>query len=124
MALGAGRGRQSRAKLLTEALLLSLIAGVVGMAMVYALLDPLMTVAEMPMPEDLVAGHPVFAYCVGVSLAMSVVFSLLPALKIDARQPGSGAGQAATPAGRPRFNLVLLSMQIALSTTLLTGASC
>jgi predicted permease len=122
MALGAGRARVAR-QLLTEALLLSLVAGVLGMAMVYALLDPLMTVAEMQMPEVWAPDIKVFAYCVAVSLAMSIVFSLLPALRSTRVSLAHGTGLAATPARRPRFNLVLLSMQIALSMAGLTGAS-
>jgi predicted permease len=122
MALGAGRARVAR-QLLTEALLLSLFAGVLGLAMVYALLDTLMTVAEMPMPEVWTPDIKVFAYCVVVSLSMSIVFSLLPALRSTRVSLAHGAGLAATPAARPRFNLVLLSMQIALSMALLSGAS-
>jgi putative ABC transport system permease protein len=122
MALGAGRARVAR-QLLTEALVLSLVGGVLGLAMVYALLDTLMAIAEMPMPEIWTPDINVFAYCVGVSLAMSIVFSLLPALRSTRVSLVHGAGLAATPATRPRFNLALLSMQIALSTALIAGAS-
>jgi predicted permease len=122
MALGAGRARVAR-QLLTEALLLSAVAGVLGMTMVYVVLDTLMAVAEMPMPEVWTPDITVFAYCVGVSLAMSIVFSLVPALRSTRVSLAHGAGKAATPAGRPRFNLALLAMQIALSTALLVGAS-
>jgi putative ABC transport system permease protein len=122
MALGAGRARVAR-QLLTEALLLSVCAGVLGMTMVYALLDTLMAVAEMPMPEVWTPDIKVFAYCVGVSLSMSIVFSLLPALRSTRISLLHGTGQAATPPGRLRFNLMLLTFQIALSTSLLTGAS-
>ena len=121
MALGAGRARVAR-QLLTEALLLSAIAGVLGMTMVYVLLDTLMSVAEMPMLEVWTPDVTVFAYCIGVSLSMSIVFSLLPALR-STRVSLAHTGHAATPAGRPRFNLALLAMQIALSTALLVGAS-
>src|SRR6185295_18581759 len=103
--------------------LLSAVAGVFGMTMVYALLDTLMAVAEMPMLEVWTPDLKVFAYCVAVSLAMSIVFSLVPALRSTRVSLAHGAGKAATPAGRPRFNLALLAMQIALSTVLLVGAS-
>jgi len=122
MALGAGRARVAR-QLLTEALLLSAVAGGLGMTLVYIMLDTLMAVAEMPMPEVWTPDIKVFAYCLGVSLAMSIVFSLLPALRSTRVSLAHGAGKAATPAGRPRFNLALLALQIALSTALLVGAS-
>lgn len=122
LALGAGRARVAR-QLVTEILLLTVVACGLAMTMVYALLDTLMRVAEMPMPEVWTPDTTVFGYCVGVSLIMSVTFSLLPALRSTRVSLSPGAGQAATPAGRLRLNLVLLTAQIALSTSLLTGAS-
>jgi predicted permease len=121
MAIGASRARVAR-QLLTEALLLSVVAGVLGMAMVYLTLDTLMTVAEMPMPEIWAPDIKVFAYCIGVSLAMSLVFSLVPAMRSTKVSLAHGLGVSA-PGRKLRFNLVLLATQIALSTSLLTGAS-
>jgi predicted permease len=122
MALGAGRARVAL-QLVTEALVLAACGGALGMAMVYALIDPLMTVAEMPAPEMWTPDIKVFAYCIAASLAMLIVFSLLPSLRLTRVSLAHGAGQAATPTRRPRFNLVLLTAQIALSMALLTGAS-
>ena len=93
------------------------------MTMVYVVLDTLMAVAEMPMPEVWTPDVKVFAYCVGVSLAMSIVFSLVPACGRHGSAWRTARARPATPAGRPRFNLALLAMQIALSTALLVGAS-
>ena len=122
LALGAGRGRVAR-QLVTESLLLSIVAGVCALGIVYAVLDPLMQLAEMPARDIWAPNATVFAYCAAVSLLMSVAFSLLPALRSTRVSLAQGAGLAATPSGRMRVNLVLLSTQIALSTSLLTGAS-
>ena len=122
LALGAGRGRVVR-QLVTESLLLSVAAGVIAIAVVYAALDLLMHVAEMPARDVWEPNAGVFAYCAAVSLLMSITFSLLPALRSTRVSLAHGAGLAATPSGRMRFNLALLTTQIALSTSLLTGAS-
>src|SRR6185436_18058501 len=116
LALGAGRGRVAR-QLVTESLLLSIVAGVCGLGVVYAVLDPLMQMAEMPAKDIWAPNATVFAYCAAVSLLMSVAFSLLPALRSTRVSLAQGAGLAATPSGRMRVNLVLLSTQIALSTS-------
>ena len=120
IALGAGRGRVVR-QLVAEALLLTVVAGALAMAAVFALLDTLMRISEMGLREVWTPNVAVYAYCVGVSLVMSVTFSLMPALRTTRVSLASGAGQTAT-APRLRFNLVLLTTQIALSVSLLTGA--
>ncbi|HEX5216432.1 MAG TPA: ABC transporter permease [Vicinamibacterales bacterium] len=122
LALGAGRSRIAR-QLITEAVLLSTVAGVLGLALVYAVLDPLMRISEMPTRDVWAPDAAVFTYCVGTSLLMSFAFSLLPALRSTRIGLATGDGRTATPAGRLRFNLALLTAQIALSTSLLSCAS-
>lgn len=122
LALGAGTARVAR-QLVTESLLLSVLAGAAALAMVYALLDSMMQVAEVPARDMWAPNVAVFAYCATVSVLMSLTFSLLPALRSTRVSLAHGAGLGATPSGRMRFNLVLLTTQIALSTALLTGAS-
>ena len=121
LALGAGRARIVR-QLVTESLVLTVIAGTLGMVLVFALLDTLMRVSEMPMREVWTPNLTVYAYCVLVSLVMSFVFGLVPALRTTRVSLSHGAGHAATPV-RLRFNLALLTTQIALSAFLLTGAA-
>lgn len=120
IALGAGRGRVVR-QLVTEALLLTAVAGVLAMGLVYALLDTLMRVSEMELRVVWTPNATVYAYCVTVSLVMSVAFSLMPALRSARAGLSNGAGQTVTPP-RLHFNLALLTTQIALSVALLTGA--
>ena len=121
LALGAGRGRVVR-QLVTESVLLTLVAGGLAMVLVFALLDTLMRVSEMPMREVWTPNLTVYAYCVLVSLAMSLVFGLLPSLRSTRVSLSHGIGQSTTPV-RLRFNLALLTTQIALSASLLTGAA-
>lgn len=121
LALGAGRARVVR-QLVTESVLLTFVAGSLAMVLVFALLDTLMQISEMPMPEVWTPNLTVYAYCVLVSLTMSLAFGLLPALRSTRVSLAHGVGQASTPV-RMRFNLALLTTQIALSASLLTGAA-
>ena len=122
LALGASRGRVVR-QLVTEALLLSMVAGALSLVVVYNLRGLLMTLSEIGAPEAWALDTNVFLYCFGVAALTSLVFGLTPALRTTKVSLTLGAGHGATPGGRLRFNTALLSVQIALSVSVLTGAS-
>jgi putative ABC transport system permease protein len=121
LALGAGRGRVVR-QLVTESILLTLVAGSFAMVLVFALLGTLMRISELPMPEVWTPNLTVYGYSVLAALAMSLTFGLLPALRSTRVSLAHAVGQSSTPV-RLRFNLALLTTQIALSASLLTGGA-
>jgi len=122
LALGASRARIVR-QLLTEALLLSLVAGAASLLLTYTLSGVLMTVSETRSPELWTPGPAVSVFCFATSALMSVFFGLAPALRSTRVSLVLGAGRTATPAGRLAHGLVLLTTQIALSLSLVAGAS-
>ncbi len=121
LALGAGRSRIIR-QLLAETFTLTLVAALVAMALVYALLDAMMTVSEVGSKDVWMPDLTVYAYCILVSLTMGVAFSVLPAWRLTRTSLNQGIAHTATP-GRLRYSLALLTGQVALSVTVLTGAA-
>jgi predicted permease len=126
-ALGASRGRIIR-QLITETLLLALLAGASGMLLAFWGTRALTALAPADVVRLAGAGIDggVLAFTVGVSLATSLVFGLVPALhasKVDladaVRQGGTGA---VTGARTIRTRGLLVVGEIALAVVLLTGA--
>jgi predicted permease len=126
-ALGASRGRLVRL-LITESLLLALVAGYLGMVLAYwgarALIA--LTPSDVVRLADPGIDRGVLTFTVAVSLATSVLFGLVPALhasRVDLiealKQGGSGAG---TGARMVRTRGMLVVAEIALAVVLLTGA--
>jgi predicted permease len=126
-ALGAGRARLVR-QLLTESAVLSLIAGVLGLALAYWGIKGLVMLApkDLPRLDEVAVDGTVLAFTLAVSLIAGVLFGAAPALRVsrvelnDALREG-GRGQS----GGKRLRLVrsrLTVLEVAFSMILLTGA--
>jgi putative ABC transport system permease protein len=129
-ALGASGGRIVR-QLLVESLLLGLGGGVAGAAVAFVALDAL----RGALPEILLNTQPnidqlgvdglTLVFTLLLSIATSVVFGLVPALKTsrprlqDGLKESAGAGGSA---GSRRLRATLVIAEVALSAVLLVGA--
>jgi len=128
-ALGAGRARIVR-QLLTESILLALIACPIGIGIAYWLLDIILaSIPEGDMPYYFVfeINGPVLLYTVLIALVTGVVFGLAPALQAARgdlqgalKDGGRGAGEGAS---KQRLRTGLAVAEVALSVVLLVGAA-
>ena len=126
MALGAGRFRLIR-QMLTEAVLLSLTGGALGLTFAFAAMKVLTELVPEGLPSttkpEIDARLLLFAFA--LSLATGVIFSLIPALQAarasvnDALKQGGRSG-ADRRGSKTRDALVVLEVAVAL--VLLTGA--
>ncbi len=126
-ALGAGRGRIAR-QLIAESLLLALVAGVCGILLASWGVRALVALS----PSDVVRlteiriDWGVLAFTLGISLATSVFFGLVPALhasKVDLMDAVKQGGARSVVGGRAvRTRGLLVVAEVALAVVLLTGA--
>jgi putative ABC transport system permease protein len=126
-AVGASRGRIIR-QLITESLLMALVAGVAGLILAVWGSAALVALAPTNVPrlaETSIDGW-VLVFTLGVSVVASLLFGLAPALHAsrvdlnDALKQGGGRALVGGGAGRIRGALVVA--EIALSVVLLAGA--
>ena len=128
LSLGASRPRLIR-QLLTEGLLLAIVAGALGMALAYWAQGVLWSQRPPGLAADAVDLRPdlrVLGFTLGVSLLTAVLFGLLPAwrssrpdLASELKQRGGGSGF-----GSHLWSLrnMLVSLQVAVSLCVLIGA--
>jgi putative ABC transport system permease protein len=126
-ALGAGRWRIAR-QFLTESVLLSLLGGVLGIAVAYGGLKLFVAIspAWFPRIREIALDTRTLGFTVLLSLATGLVFGVVPALQspgpglIETMNEGSrGAG---TGRQRQRLRSTLVVLEISAALTLLTGA--
>src|SRR6059058_5562350 len=130
MALGATRASVLRL-FVFESVLLSLLAGIVGALLAWRLvpLVPKLASNFLPIEEGSATAIslPVLGFTIGLSLLTGILMGLYPALQssrgdiVDALKEG-GRGTAGS-VRQQRFRKLLVGAQVALSVTLLAGAS-
>jgi predicted permease len=125
LALGAGRARLTR-QLLTEGLALGLAGGMIGVLLGYWARDVipnLLLPSWAPGRFSAAFDLRVLALTVGVTIATSVLFSLVPiwqAARVDVQSSLKDGGRAMTHAMRGRS---LVVFQVSFSVVLLIGAA-
>jgi putative ABC transport system permease protein len=125
LALGANRSRLFR-QLLTESILLALIAGLAGLGLAYGLNCALQSISlpvGAPVSVDVHLDARVLAFTAGVTLLAAVLFGLAPAFRTIRSSPSLQGGPSARVVGTSRLGSILVGAQIALSLLLLIGAS-
>ena len=127
IALGAARWRIFR-QLLTESLLLAILAGGIGLLVGIATSRLLVAFGpdSVPRLDEVTFDRHVLAFAVVVSLLSAFMFGLIPALQVSRQRPAETLRDAARGASggarRQRVRSALTIAEVALSVALLIGA--
>jgi predicted permease len=128
VALGAGR-RQVIQQLLTESVILSVMGGVLGIALAYGgvkAIIALMPEYSVPHEAVIAINLPVLGFAVAASVLTGILFGLAPALQLSSPNQATflkaaGRDSGAGAAGH-HLRDVLIVCEVTLSLVLLTGA--
>jgi predicted permease len=125
-ALGAGRGRLVR-QLLTESVVLSMVAAIVGIGLAYGLLGAVLGVSpdNVPRLDQARVDWHVLLFTFVVALGATVLFGLLPALRTAGAQLERALreGGRAVRGARDKVRSILVGAEVALAMALLVGAA-
>ena len=124
-ALGAGRVRMAR-QLLTESIVLSVVGGVIGLAVAFGLTKVLVSLIGSQLPIDqrtITVDGWVVAFALAVSFACGILFGVVPAWKAS-RTDLTGMLRSRIGAGLGHVSTrnALVVVQLALSLSLLASA--
>jgi predicted permease len=125
-ALGAGRARIAQ-ELLIEGLVIGAVGGALGLVLAYAGLEALVAIgpSNLPRLEEIAVHPPVLAFTVAVSLASTLVFGSITALKHALHVDGStfsGARGSTSSRERNATRSALVVIQVALALVLVVSA--
>jgi putative ABC transport system permease protein len=126
-ALGAGRGRLVR-QFLTESLLLSLIAGALGVLGAFFGVSGLLALAprDLPRLDSIAINIPVLIFALLLSTAVAAglgIFTALRATSGDVREALSEAGRSQSGSrNTERMGRIIVATQIAITLVLVIGA--
>ena len=126
-ALGAARGRQIRQSL-TEAMMLSLLGGALGVLVAYWGSQALLGIAPKNLPrlEDVSMSWPVLLFSVGVVIAIAAVIGVASAVRGTPKDFLGGLNEGnqrqAGSVRTQRVSRLIVSVQIATTLVLLVGA--
>lgn len=125
LALGASRGRVVR-QLMTESVVLSLVAGIAGLLVAYGGLRALISLSagQLPRGTEIAMDTATLLYALAISVVTGLLFGLVPAIRASATElqhtlRGGGRGVASGGATRLRYGLVI--SEVALSMMLVVG---
>jgi putative ABC transport system permease protein len=127
-ALGASRKRLVR-QLLTESVLLSIIAAMVALLLARIAMRSLVALSpsDLPRVNDIYLDGWAFAFTLAVAVITGILFGLVPAFRASSRRIyeklGEVTGRASSGRKHGRFRAALVVSEVALCLVLLTGAA-
>ena len=127
LALGSRRGRIMRS-MLTEAVLVSLIGGALGLAggvVILHLLSAWQPMPDIPINVPVNPDASTYAVALGLAVASGLLFGMMPLRQVMKADPWQAIRTGATGLGRMRrltLRDVLLAMQVAICAVLVTAS--